>query len=92
MKHLLSATALAAMLAAGGVAVTATPASATIVCNRDGDCWHVDRGYRYRRDLRFERHPDDWYFHRHWDQDRERHWREYHEGRGYYDHGVWTPF
>ena len=42
-------------------------------------------------DQRFVRHPDDWYFHRHWDNDRQYHWREYHEGRGYYENGVWVP-
>ena len=92
MKKLLLGAALATAMAAGGVAVTASPASAAIVCNAAGDCWHVDRKYHYRPELRLETHPDDWYFHRHWDQDKDHHWREYHEGRGYWDHGVWTPF
>jgi hypothetical protein len=34
--------------------------------------------------------PDDWYFHQHWDGDRDRHYRDYHEGRGYYKGGVWV--
>jgi len=38
--------------------------------------------------VRFEYHPDDWYFHRHWDGG-DRHWRDYHEGHGYYRGGVW---
>jgi len=37
-------------------------------------------------------HPDDWYFHRHWDSDRDYHWRGYHEGRGYWRNGVWITF
>ena len=90
MKKTLTLAAIAATLAIGGVAATATTASAAIVCNRDGDCWHVDNRLAYPH-MRFERHPDDWYFHRHWDNDRDHHWREYHEGRGYYDHGVWMP-
>jgi hypothetical protein len=80
----------AATLAIGGVTAAAGTASAAIVCNREGDCWHVDNRVTYPR-MRFERHPDDWYFHRHWDNDRDHHWREYHEGRGYYEHGVWVP-
>jgi hypothetical protein len=36
-------------------------------------------------------HSDDWYFHQKWEQDKKRHWREHHEGRGYYDNGTWTP-
>jgi hypothetical protein len=37
--------------------------------------------------VHFAFHPDDWYFHQHWDADR--HFRDYHEGRGYYKDGVW---
>jgi hypothetical protein len=62
-------------------------ANAYVVCNRDGDCWHTDR-----RDeppgVSFQIHPDDWYFHRHWDHDRDR-WHDYREGRGYWRNGVW---
>jgi hypothetical protein len=90
VKKTLTLAAIAATLAVGGVAVTAGTASAAIVCNAAGDCWHVDRRPHYPG-VRLEVHPDDWYFHRHWDNDRDHHWREYHEGRGYYDHGVWTP-
>jgi len=53
----------------------AAPASAYVACNRWGDCWHVDERYRERPPgIRFEYHPDDWYFHRHWDDGRY-HWR-----------------
>lgn len=80
--------ALAGLLAAGAVTATATSASAYVVCNRDGDCWHtharvVRDGWAY--------HPDDWYFHRTWNDDRDHHWREYHEGRGFWRGGVWVP-
>jgi hypothetical protein len=90
VKNTLILAAGAAALAIGGVAVTAGTASAAVVCNTAGDCWHVDR-HRDYPGVRLEVHPDDWYFHQRWDNDPRRHWREYHEGRGYYDHGVWVP-
>jgi hypothetical protein len=89
MKTILTTAAIAATLALGGVAVTATTASARVVCNAQGDCWHTDRRAAYPHVV-LESHPDDWYFHQKWDDGR-RHWREAHEGRGYYDHGAWTP-
>jgi len=44
MKYLVSA----ALGALGVFALTATGASAAIVCNEDGDCWHVKQKYEYR--------------------------------------------
>ena len=83
---------LSAALATGALAGMAIPASAYIACNSDGDCWHVDSRYAARPALRFDDHPDDWYFHREWrDNDRPR-WRTYHEGRGYWRGGVWVTF
>ena len=68
-----------------GLAVTATSASAYIACN-GSDCWHTDKRVT-APGVHFAFHPDDWYFHQHWDADR--HFRDYHEGRGYYKDGVW---
>jgi hypothetical protein len=87
MKSLLITTALAAATAAFTLV---SSASAEVVCNRAGECWHVDRHYHYAPGLRVTIHPDDWYFHQRWDNDHR--WREYHEGRGYYRDGVWVPF
>lgn len=79
---------LGAAAMAGLALVAAVPAQAYIVCDRSGyDCWHSEARYR-APGVTFEYHPDDWYFHRHWDGDRY-HWRDYHEGRGYYRNGVW---
>jgi hypothetical protein len=89
-KTLLSGAA-AALFGVLGLAVTASSASAYVVCNRDGDCWHTDHRARVPG-VRFEYHPDDWYFHRHWEGDRDHHWRESREGRGYYRNGVWLQF
>jgi hypothetical protein len=89
-KILLSGVA-AALFGVLGVAATATSASAYVVCNRDGDCWHTDRRDRVPG-VRFEYHPDDWYFHQRWNDNRDRHWRERREGRGYWRNGVWLQF
>lgn len=87
------ATAVLAALGAGTVAFSATSASAYIACNRAGDCWHVDRRYHYR-EPRIVVHPDDWYFHRDWDHDRDHHWRreDHSRERGFWRDGVWVTF
>ena len=67
--------------AAGILALSVTGASAAIVCNAAGDCWHVKQAYDYPPDVRVHVYGDDWK----WadaDADRYR-WRE-HEGRGYW--------
>ena len=83
LRNLALGAAAASALALGA----AIPAQAYISCNSDGDCWHTDVRV-HAPGVRFEYHPDDWYFHRHWDRERE-HWRDYHEGRGYWRNGVW---
>jgi hypothetical protein len=86
MKMRYIALASAAVL---GVCFAATaPANAYLACNRSGDCWHTDRKVAPRGE-RFDYHPDDWYFHQRWDADKDRHYRDYHEGRGYYESGEW---
>jgi hypothetical protein len=78
---------LAALFGASVLAITTTSASARIVCNADGDCWHVHGDYEYRPEFGLTIHPDDW----HW-KDGERHaWRE-HEGRGYWHGSEWREF
>jgi hypothetical protein len=62
-------------------------ASARIVCNEDGDCWHVHGDYAFPPGARVEIHPDNWRWH-----EGERHaWKE-HPGRGYWEGGGWRPF
>ena len=78
---------LGAVAGAGALVAVTLPASAYIACNREGDCWHTESRVA-PPGVRFEFHPDDWYFHRHWDDGR-MHYREYHEGRGYWRNGVW---
>src|SRR5262249_2282443 len=81
-------TAAGALLALGALAATAGSASAYVVCNREGDCWHTDTRYRYPV-VGFTYHPDEWYFHHSWERD---HWRDYRSGRGYWRGGLWVTF
>jgi len=92
MKRILTGAATAALLGLGALAFTAGSASAYVVCNSAGDCWHTDHRYHYDSGLGVQYHPDDWYFHRDWGHDADHHWRDYHEGRGYYKDGAWITF
>lgn len=79
----------------GAIAICTQPAAARIVCNAYGDCWHANSSYNYDhadRGFHAQYHPDDWYFHQSWNNDRDHHWRDYHDGRGYYKNGVWLSF
>ncbi len=66
--------------------VMATSASAEVVCNREGDCWHVREHAWIRPEHGLVIHPENWKWEEH---ERERfRWRE-HEGRGYWREGRW---
>jgi hypothetical protein len=90
VRKTLSATAIAALMSMGVLVATAAPAAARVICNAEGDCWHTDAPPPVVPGIRFNIHPDDWYFHQHWDGDRDHHYRDYHDGRGYYKGGVWV--
>ena len=92
MRNLLTGAAATALIAVGAIAVSASPAAARVVCNGEGDCWHVDSDYRYHPEWHVSVHPDSWYFHNDWDHDHDHHWRGHHEGRGYWHNGVWITF
>ncbi len=80
--------AAATVLAAGAMAVTATSALADIVCNQEGECWHVrHHHYEYKPEFGLVVHPDSW----RWGHDEHFVWRE-HTGRGYWHSGVWIGF
>ncbi len=87
LKTALSAAATTLFLGAGALVATVAPASAYMACNSDGDCWHTESRV-HAPGVRFDYHPDDWYFHQKWEGDH--HYRDYHEGRGYYRSGVWV--
>ena len=74
---------------AGALALTATTASAEIVCNDEGDCWHTKTRHEYKPDFNLSIQPDNWKWA---DSDSKRYrWRE-HDGRGFWRKGVWIEF
>jgi hypothetical protein len=79
--------AFAALMGAGALAFMATSASARVVCNADGDCWHTHADYDYRPEFGLTIHPDNW----RWRGGEHFAWRE-HEGRGYWHGGEWRDF
>jgi hypothetical protein len=86
---------LGTVAGAGALMALSTSASAYLACNREGDCWHTETRYS-QPGVSFEYHPDDWYFHRHWDGDRSdryhyRAWRD-DSAHGYWRNGVWITF
>ena len=72
------------LIAATTLVVTGTAASAAVVCNREGDCWHVRGDVRYEPRLGLRVYGDDW----RWRERDHYRWRE-HEGRGYWRNGAW---
>jgi hypothetical protein len=73
------------LIGAGALALTASAASAAIVCNEEGDCWRGRGRPAYGPELRLSIHPDNWKWSRH---DRHR-WREPGRGHGYWRGGSW---
>jgi hypothetical protein len=78
-----------AVLAMGAAvaALTATTASAAIVCNQEGECWHVRNQYNYQPAFGLVVHPDGWV----WGANEHYVWHE-HRGRGYWHNGIWITF
>jgi len=79
--------AVAAVLGASAVALSASGASARIVCNQWGECWHVRNVYNYQPTFGLVVHEDGW----RWGAADHYRWRE-HRGRGYWRQGVWIRF
>ena len=75
------------LISVGTLTLTAHAASARIVCNSDGDCWHVQGDYDYKPEFEIVIHPDDWK----WKDGEHFRWHE-HEGRGYWKGGKWKEF
>ena len=80
---------IVALLLSGAslLGLSSLSASARIVCNGDGDCWHVQEEYAYPPSVRLEVHPDTW----RWESGKHYVWKE-HPGRGYWEHGEWRGF
>jgi hypothetical protein len=79
--------AAAALIALGGSIALSSSASAAIVCNREGECWHVHHRYNYAPGYGVVVHPNGW----RWGPNDHYVWRE-HSGRGYWRGGVWVGF
>jgi hypothetical protein len=86
MKRLLKMS-LMPVLGLGAMLGVASTASAAIVCNGEGACWHVRRPYAYPPAYGVVVHPDNW----RWGPGEHYTWRE-HPGRGYWRSGVWVRF
>jgi hypothetical protein len=90
-QKILSA-AMTILLGTGALVAAIAPASARVVCNAQGDCWHTDARVKYPPAVKAQVHNDDWYFHQNWTADNNRHYRDSHAGRGYYRSGLWIGF
>lgn len=77
----------AVALGISALALTATTASAVVVCNREGACWHAHRGFVARPEWGVVVHPNGW----RWGPREHFVWKE-HPGRGYWRNGVWVTF
>jgi hypothetical protein len=78
---------LLGFLSAIPLAFAANTASAAIMCDADGDCWHSHTEYVYPPEAHIVVHPDTW----HWGTADHFAWRE-HDGRGYWRGGEWRTF
>jgi hypothetical protein len=87
MRSLAKLAVAGALASAAFVALPVTSASAAIVCNREGECWHVRGHYAYKPEFGLVVHPNRW----RWGTSEHFTWRE-HEGRGYWRNGVWVTF
>ena len=74
------------LFGASALALSAANASAEIVCNEDGDCWHLRERPVYPPEVKLRIYGDDWKWSE-GDRDRYR-WRE-HEGHGYWRGDAW---
>lgn len=72
----------AALLGAATAAIITTSASAYVVCNGEGECWHTHHHYNYGPGIVV--HPNGWA----WGPNDHYRWHE-HSGRGYWRGGVW---
>ena len=88
LRKLLTTGAVAAVVGIGALAAASTAAGAYTVCNRYGDCWQTSDRYDYPARLGVRFYGDDWRYHHRYGY----HWRDRHDGRGYWRNGVWITF
>jgi uncharacterized protein YraI len=91
MKNSLKTAAFGALLGAAGLAFAATGASAYVVCNADGECWHTHDQYAYPASVGVVVHDDNWRWEQAHDARVHYRWHE-HDGRGYWHNNTWIAF
>ena len=74
------------LVCAAALTVSATGASAAVVCNDEGDCWRVKEKRDYKPELKLHVYDDNWKWK---DGDKKYRWRDPGQGDGYYRGGVW---
>ena len=77
----------AILAAAGALALTASSASAAIVCNSEGDCWKVKEKHKYPPHANVTIYDDDYVI-----DTKKYRWREARPGPGFWRGGVWIGF
>ena len=82
---------IAVLAAVSALALNSTAASAHIVCNEEGDCWHVKTKHEYKPEFGVRIYADDWKWS---DNEKDKYrWREHDsDDRGYWRKGVWIGF
>ena len=76
---------IVALACAAGLALSATAASAAVVCNDEGDCWRVKERRDYEPGHKLRVYDDNWK----WKDGEKYRWRDAVDGHGYYRGGVW---
>jgi hypothetical protein len=89
MTKALTTIVLTALLGVGTFALTAGSASAEVVCNNEGDCWHVKDHVTYPSGVTIQVHPDDWKW---GDKDKYRWHEPQNQNHGFWRGGVWIGF
>ena len=82
-------TASAGLVAVFGFALTSQSASARVVCNDHGDCWHTSERISYPPDLHVRVYNDRFRDQRYRDRAWRRYHRTWHDENHEHDHGAW---
>jgi len=75
----------ALIIGASALTISASAASAAVVCNEEGDCWRVSGRPSYEPSLKLRIMSDDW----RWKEGERYRWREPGRGHGYWRQGAW---
>jgi len=84
LMHFVGKVIASAVVAAGVLASSQMNASAEIICNDEGVCWHTHNPYDYPLEAHVTIHDNEW----HWGPNEHYTFRE-HAGRGYWKGDTW---